>query len=580
MIKYRWRRKAPIFRKAQVLSTLKGVVIMLDGQRTYVIDTNILVDYVDVIPSPEEPEKQPENPTIDLSQAHIVVPTAVIRELSSFKKEKSERGKSARIVLKRIREMVEGKPQSMKEIYNLEKPTHILVGDRTFSILPVHKNFKTALPFCPSEDDMDGQIILTALSVAFIQSGLPVDGTATSEAVMNLHTKEVILLTNDNGLAIRARERGLMTSRYGHKYPEPYTGRREVVVPPELFKKFYDERRIERIEWQETLPNEPDLIANEFLIMKLSNPAEYPKDFRPENTPYFEYIGRYDVNEDAIVGLKYISDFPAQPKNAGQAIYAEALMNPEFAAVICTGPAGSGKTYMATVYGYNACKDGQYIGVTVVPCEDHGKLGALPGDLDEKMDPDVQPIKNALRNYLLKEDSKLRKELDVLQRFGTGNKVKCAARGKNQNPEDEAPDKRSLKVKLKDRVNLIWDNWFSSIPIDNARGRDFSYELALYDEFQDQNASQADTLIKRIGDGGKIILTGDIWQIHAPYLDANDNGLVYASAQLFDHPMVAQVCFTEDEVVRHPLVKMIAKRQKEGKTENPNVSYPNPDCNH
>ena len=117
---------------------------------------------------------------------------------------------------------------------------------------------------------------------------------------------------------------------------------------------------------------------------------------------------------------------------------------------------------------------------------------------------------------------------------------------------------------MKDRVDLIWRNWFSSVPIENARGRDFAHELAIYDEFQDQNASQADTLIKRIGFDGKIVLTGDVRQIHAPYLDEINNGLVYASHLLHDHPMVAQVCLTEEEVVRHPLVKEVARRQRSG----------------
>ena len=100
------------------------------------------------------------------------------------------------------------------------------------------------------------------------------------------------------------------------------------------------------------------------------------------------------------------------------------------------------------------------------------------------------------------------------------------------------------------------------IPIENARGRDFAYELAIYDEFQDQSVSQADTLIKRLGADGKIIITGDIDQIHAPYIDPSSSGLAYASRQLMNSPMVAQVCFTEEEVIRHPLVKMITQRQK------------------
>ena len=100
------------------------------------------------------------------------------------------------------------------------------------------------------------------------------------------------------------------------------------------------------------------------------------------------------------------------------------------------------------------------------------------------------------------------------------------------------------------------------MPIKYARGRDFAFEIAIYDEFQDQNRSQADTLIKRIGHDGKVIITGDIEQVHAAYLDRDNNGLVYARNQLLDSTFVAQVSFTEDEVVRHPLVQMVAKRQK------------------
>ncbi len=118
-----------------------------------------------------------------------------------------------------------------------------------------------------------------------------------------------------------------------------------------------------------------------------------------------------------------------------------------------------------------------------------------------------------------------------------------------------------MLVKVNDRVENVWKNWFDSVPIEHARGRDFSYELAIYDEFQDQNRSQADTLIKRIGTEGKIIITGDVRQIHAPYLDENNNGLTYASDLLLNNPMVAQMHFNEDEVVRHPLVRMIAERQ-------------------
>ena len=78
----------------------------MNSRPIYIIDTNILVDYVEIIPNGHN--FQPEEPTVDLSHAHLVIPTAVIRELSSFKGEKTERGKAARKALRRIRSLVEG----------------------------------------------------------------------------------------------------------------------------------------------------------------------------------------------------------------------------------------------------------------------------------------------------------------------------------------------------------------------------------------------------------------------------------------------------------------------------------------
>ena len=84
--------------------------------------------------------------------------------------------------------------------------------------------------------------------------------------------------------------------------------------------------------------------------------------------------------------------------------------------VLLDSPVGSGKTYMSTIYGYKSCVDERFIGVTVVPCESHSTIGALPGDLDEKMDPDVQPLKNAMRNYLISEDKSFRKKFPAKRR--------------------------------------------------------------------------------------------------------------------------------------------------------------------
>lgn len=527
---------------------------MIINKPIYVLDTNVLVDYVDIIPG--EDSRQPINPTIDFSDAYIVIPSAVIRELSKFKKESSDRGIAARTILRRLRRLAEEKNHTMRDYYNLET----LDDEHRIAILPVDKNFHRSIPFYPDDGDMDGQVILTALTVVAVQKSLPNNGFTVSESSAVMQSGNVILVTNDNGLAIRARERGLKTMRYGYQYPEPYTGRRDIAVPKELFDEFIYTGTIPLETWEKYMPDEPELIANEFLVMRTEN-DEYDAGYDPLYDPDFNYIGRYELREEAVVRLKYLKGAPVGVKNAGQAIYLEALMDPNISAVVCTGPAGSGKTYMATVYGYSACQNGDFIGVTVVPCDCKNSHGFLPGDLNEKMDPDVQPLKNALRNYLLNEDPKYRRELQNLKKFGTGAEGKKKAKSQGCT-EDDCSGKRSLKTKLADHVDLIWSNWFSSIPICFARGRDFAHELAIFDEFQDQTVSQADTLIKRLGMDGKIIITGDIKQIHAPYIDETSSGLTYASRILMNSPMVAQVCFTEEEVIRHPLVKLVTMRQK------------------
>ena len=618
-----------------LLKYIEKEVLDLKAKRPiYVLDTNILIDYPDIIPG--SGSKKPKNPTIDLTGAHLVVPSAVIRELSSFKREKSDRGKAARVVLRRLRNLSKEGRGGHWDSYTMGSPMQLFKNGMTFSILPVHKNFKDSLPFAPDENDMDGQIILAAISASYITEGRKNDGSNEVRSVNDFVScdysgREVIILTNDNGLAIRAHERGVATDRFGYDCPAPYTGRRDLIVPNELFKKLFLEQRVSRADFERLMPNEPPLVANEFIIMTPEEPDGCPF-YNPRRKKDFGNIGRYDCDEDALMPLKFVKSFPVKPLTVGQALYAEALADPSIAAVICTGPAGSGKTYMVTIYSYIATMAGIYMGISVVPCENTSKLGALPGGLNSKMDPQVQPFKNALRNYLYKKGFGQPKKVQPVEKpdadyseqdeevaeciieenvsvqtvedesatfeetqdSGSGEPMSGAENGEaeesneaeqesNANARSKSGRKRkarhrtkeaksrhqkSLKILLDDKVEDIWRDFFSNIPIEVARGQDFNDQIAIYDEFQDQNASQADTLIKRIsGDHGKIVITGDIEQIHSPYLDENNNGIVYASEILYDSPMVARVSFTEDDVVRHPLVKMIAERQKKAKTQ-------------
>ena len=514
--------------------------------KSFVLDAEVLSVYPDIIPGHDR--KIPVNPLVDLENAHLVI---AVEEIWKLETDYGEEGREA---LKRLRDLFETKSFPDK-------------GEGRCSIASVKAAGCT-------------------ISVLSANGGFD----KIREAAIKNNWGQLTLITNNDALALQARSKGFLTNRYHYQPVKPYTGRRDLVVPNELFSEFWNNQVVSRADFERLMPNEPKLVANEFIVMQAEDLKACNFAHEVYEDRYFRNIGRYDKERDALVALKYTSSFPVELRNAGQAIYAEALSNPDFAAVICTGPAGSGKTFMATVFGYEACKDGQFIGVTVVPCENRSNLGALPGDLDDKMDPSVQPMKNALRNYLINR-SDYKKKLEQLGRFGAsevelteereygrddgrdyvhgahgaskGKKKshKNASRGLDDRGADGGSRKTSLKAKLENHAELIWENWFSNIPIEVARGRDFSYELAFYDEAQDQNFSQMDTLIKRLGKKGKIVITGDIEQIHNPNLTRTDNGLVYAGLLLKDCPLVAQVSFIPEEVIRHPLVKEVVKRQ-------------------
>ena len=164
----------------------------------------------------------------------------------------------------------------------------------------------------------------------------------------------------------------------------------------------------------------------------------------------------------------------------------------------------------------------------------------------------------------MNEDKHFQRELEKIRNYGVTIDYNDKPDSDNKAPEQP----KSFNDKIEARVNLLWQMFFRNIPVEKAKGLDFPYELVLYDEFQDQDEKQADMLIKRLGKSGKIIITGDIKQIHAPYLTELHNGVSYAIKELCDTPMVARVSFLKEEVERHELVRLIAERQ-EKKTKTP-----------
>ena len=181
--------------------------------------------------------------------------------------------------------------------------------------------------------------------------------------------------------------------------------------------------------------------------------------------------------------------------------------------IFATGPAGSGKTYMAIALAVRALKNREIRRIILTrPAVEAGeRLGFLPGDLKEKLDPYLQPLYDAL--------------------------------------EDMIPPK-----KLQD---FIADGIIQIAPLAYMRGRTLSSAVAILDEAQNTNLGQLKMFLTRMGQGSKFIVTGDPSQVDLPKKE--DSGLQRGMKILADVEGVADIRFSSKDIVRHPLVTKIVK---------------------
>ena len=195
-------------------------------------------------------------------------------------------------------------------------------------------------------------------------------------------------------------------------------------------------------------------------------------------------------------------------KTVGQKIYTEAIK--KNTVVFGVGPAGTGKTYLAVCMAVSAFKSKQVEKIILTrPAVEAGeKLGFLPGDLHEKVDPYLRPLYDALQEML------------GLETYG-----KLMERG-------------AIEV----------------APLAYMRGRTLSNAFIILDEAQNTTKEQMKMFLTRMGEGSKTVVTGDVTQID---LDGKASGLVHATGILNGVEGVAVCKLTAKDVVRHPLVMRI-----------------------
>lgn len=202
---------------------------------------------------------------------------------------------------------------------------------------------------------------------------------------------------------------------------------------------------------------------------------------------------------------------PVKPKTIGQKKYVEAIRKNTI--VLGAGPAGTGKTYLAVAMAVTAfrAKEINRIILTRPAVEAGEKLGFLPGDLQQKVDPYLRPLYDALFDMLGAE---------TFQRYQERGSIEVA-------------------------------------PLAYMRGRTLDDSFIILDEAQNTTREQMKMFLTRLGFNSKMVVTGDITQIDLP--DGKRSGLTDAMRILKNVPDIAINQFTEKDVVRHKLVQDIIK---------------------
>ncbi len=199
------------------------------------------------------------------------------------------------------------------------------------------------------------------------------------------------------------------------------------------------------------------------------------------------------------------------PKTNAQARYLETLSRCEL--TFGVGPAGTGKTFLAAAYGASLLRRGQVDRLVITrPAVEAGeKLGFLPGDLNEKVDPYLAPIWEALNDILGAEDVQRRRDKGEIE----------------------------------------------AAPIAFMRGRTLSHAFIIVDEAQNTSRLQMKMVLTRLGEGARMVVTGDPSQIDL--LNPRDSGLAHALRILKDVQGVGVLAFEAEDVVRHAMVERIVR---------------------
>jgi PhoH-like ATPase len=477
--------------------------------KTYVLDTNVLLH------DPQSIFKFEEN--------NLAIPVEVLEELDAIKGEQStERGRNARRVHRVLQELLPDS-RSMHEGVKLPSGGTLSVIINRYLVennwsSPAMQRLRAVLSDFTKKDN---RIIASAL---FVQETFP---------------PPTILVTKDVNVQLKARAVGLEAEDYlNDKVPEaPETDSyRTVTLDMYEMQRFCSEGEFELNEDQAKR-----LYLNEYVLLMTPEGKTMPGRFTGRNIMrrlrYPEFV-------------KAPGGIPIRPRNLEQQFFMDALMDDSISLITCFGKAGTGKTLLSTACAlHQTCDEAsRYDGLSISrPVIALGKdIGFLPGSLEEKMKPWLQPYHDALEVLMpskqpkepqfasKKVGKKKKKHDDILSSMNTPQ----PAHGGGGN---------GALPPMKPYERLIRNGVVEIEALAFIRGRSIARRFFILDEAQQLTPHEVKTVITRISEGSKIVLIGDPAQIDNPYVDARSNGLVYCHNRMKGQTLHAHVNLSKGE---------------------------------
>ena len=430
------------------------------------------------------------NSMFSFEGANVGIPAVVLEELDKFKTESSDRGRNSREVIRKL--------DKLRMTGSLTDGVNLGNGGTLRVLFVPDTDAKKISPFFLNNED--NKILLLARE-------------------MQSKGDKVTFISKDINARVKADTLGIPTEDY-------LTGR---VSEYDIYKGWekieVDSSQLKKTDPEElhTLSKQGNLIINEFVLMESKN--------NPYNYSVFRYLGGDN--------FKYVSTpkmgWNLSPKNAQQLMALDLLFDPNIQLVSLIGPAGTGKTFLALLAGLDqVLKQDIYekilVSRPIIPLGPD--IGYLPGDIQEKLFSWMQPVYDNMN--LIAHSSGGNQHL---------NELKDESRGRHKGKRYKGSDhKREInKGRLGPLDAMINSGKISLEAITYMRGRSIPYQFIIIDEVQNLTPHEVKTLITRVGEGSKIILCGDPYQIDSPYLDFSSNGLIVSSNSFKNHSIFGTV---------------------------------------